>query len=376
MRWPKLTLPGSDTPRDTSMGMLNWLSIIILLFGIFIVLLFGASYTSKATIFLWMLACLLTGAAIGFLFGIPKILQNNQVPPPNATISTPAYQQQVNTNLTEISDWLTKIIVGLGLVNLTKIPPYLSKIANILASGLSQPAKSPSDLAFAFAYSTIVSYTILGFLFGYITTRLYLAGAFSEADQRALRNLSQKTEIIAQKTDEAAGAAKSALQKAEFALLKPSTLSREATQVPEEQLEQLAQAYNQIRSNMTSGNPRRTKMTEVIKEMMAIVPSLTTFDVSQALGETDNGKRLAGYAYIYVRPDYQYLEELVNAFTADPTPFGQYWGIQALGKVLELRPNEKIHPNIFKKLKAFYDQLEKGIDREYELNKILPELKK
>jgi hypothetical protein len=378
MKWPKLIIPGPNTPedasikpQDTSLGILNWLSIILLLLGILIVLLFGASYTGKATILLWMLACLLTGAAIGFLFGIPKILQSNQIPQEDATTKTtkPAYQQQVNTNLTEISDWLTKIIVGLGLVNLTKMPPYLSKVANILAGGLSQPGASPSTIAFAFAYGTIISYSILGFLFGYITTRLYLASAFSKADQNALN-------LIARISEEAAGAAKSALQKAEFALIKPSAISSELIQTPNEQLEQLAQAYNQIRSNMTSGSARTTKMTKVIKEMMDIVPSLTSFDISQALKESDNGKRLVGYAYLYARPDYQFLGELVDAFTTDPTPFGQYWGIQALGKILELRPNEEIPLNIFKKLKAYYNQLGKGIDREYELSRILPELKK
>jgi hypothetical protein len=369
MKWPKFTLPDPNAPKETSMGMLNWLSIVILLFGVLIVVIFGSSLSGKATIFLWMLACLLTGSAIGFLFGIPKILQNNQAPQSAPITITPAYQQQVNTNLTDISDWLTKIIVGLGLVNLSKIQPYLSKVAKILAVGLSQPTASPSGLAFAFAYGTIVSYLVLGFLFGYITTRLYLASAFSEADQKALRT-------IVQKTEEAAGAAQSALQKVEFALIKPSTSFRKGSQIPEEELTQCAQSYNNIRNTMPSGNPRTRKMTEIIKEMMNIVPSLTTFDISQTLKEGDNGKRLGGYAYLYIKPDYQYLEELVDAFTTDKTPFGQYWGIQAMGKILELQPNDKLQPQILKKLKTYYDQLDIGIDREYELKKMLPELKK
>jgi len=358
----------NDNPTNSSMGILNWSLLILVSLGVLIVLLFEVNFSSKATVLLWMLACLLSGTAIGFLFGIPKILQNNQVPPSATTPTTPVYQQQVNTNLTEISDWLTKIIVGLGLVNLTKIPPYLSKIASILATGLSQPAVTPSALAFAFACGIIVSYSILGFLFGYITTRLYLAGAFSEADQRALR-------IIAQKTEEAAGAAKSALQKAELALIKPSDSLLQGNQPPEDQLQKLAEAYNETREKMSSGSLRTRKMTEIIKDMMNVVPSLTAFDISQALKEEDNGKRLAGYAYLYVKPDYQRLEELVDALTADPTPFGQYWGIQALSRVVETQPNAKPQSTILKKLKVYYDQLQKGIDREYELGKLFPELK-
>ncbi|MCL6261478.1 hypothetical protein M3O96_20430 [Aquiflexum sp. TKW24L] len=369
MRWSIKTNQNPDYSKGPSMRMMNWLSGIILFFGIIIVLFFGVNSTGKAIIFIWMLACLLFGAAIGFLFGIPKILQNNQTPLPNGSNSTPAYQQQVNTNLTEISDWLTKIIVGLGLVNLINLPPYLSKVANVFAKGLSMPSGPTMDFSLAFAYGTIISYTILGFLFGYITTRLYLAGAFSEADQRALR-------IIAQKTEDAAGAAKSALQKAEFAMLKPSTLSHESNEIPEEQMNELSISYDNIRSSWEPGKMRTTKMAEIVKEMMALSNSLPTFDVSKALKETDNGKRLAGYAYLYVKPEYKYIEELVNAFTLDPTPFGQYWGIQALEKVLDLMPTQKLSPTIFNKLKTYYDKLAKGNDREYELRRLFPEIKK
>ncbi len=41
-----------------------------------------------------------------------------------------------NTNLTDISDWLTKIIVGVGLVQLGKIRGQLKDAANFVAGGL------------------------------------------------------------------------------------------------------------------------------------------------------------------------------------------------------------------------------------------------
>jgi len=40
-----------------------------------------------------------------------------------------------NTNLEDVSDWLTKIIIGVTLTQLTKIPGYLQSIAdNILVN--------------------------------------------------------------------------------------------------------------------------------------------------------------------------------------------------------------------------------------------------
>src|ERR1041384_5236004 len=131
---------------------------------------------------LWGLACTSVGAALGFLFGIPKILQNDRPVTEAKESKSIDYRQQVNTNLTEISDWLTKIIVGLGLINLSKIPDKLSNIAQVLAVSLN-PTEPSKDKAFALAL--ILCFLILGFLFGYLSTRLFLQSAFSRADQEA-----------------------------------------------------------------------------------------------------------------------------------------------------------------------------------------------
>jgi len=139
------------------------------------------------TSLLWALASLALGAAIGFLFGIPKVLQPQSASASgtrdNEQNQARQYQQQVNTNLTEISDWLTKIIVGLGLINLKAIPVRLVGMADVLAKGLN-----PEDQARerAFALAIIIFFSIMGFLFGYLGTRLFLAGAFSRADTAAI----------------------------------------------------------------------------------------------------------------------------------------------------------------------------------------------
>jgi hypothetical protein len=128
---------------------------------------------------LWSLACVSSGGAVGFLFGIPKILQSDSPAKPPLNAGN-AYRQQVNTNLEQISDWLTKIIVGLGLIHLKSVPTYLHDVAAILALGIGSVE---ADIAFALAL--IPYFLTVGFLFGYLTTRLFLAGAFSRADQAA-----------------------------------------------------------------------------------------------------------------------------------------------------------------------------------------------
>lgn len=127
-------------------------------------------------------ASLTAGLGTGFLFGIPKILQSSTLPEVEGDERAASYRQQVNTNLTEISDWLTKIIVGLGLINLKEIPGILHRTAENVARGMNQAA---AERHLAFATGVLVSFAVLGFLYGYLSTRLVLQGAFSRADREA-----------------------------------------------------------------------------------------------------------------------------------------------------------------------------------------------
>lgn len=160
--------------------------------GLLIVVVKSGLSTNASAPLLWSLGCLASGAFVGFLFGIPKILQGDRQPG-NAVAGQDSaisdYRQRVNTNLEEISDWLTKIIVGLGLINLRSIPPQLNLLSNILASGMEGNNNQ------AFALSLIIYFLILGFLFGYLSTRLFLSRAFALADQAAIALQETKAQI-------------------------------------------------------------------------------------------------------------------------------------------------------------------------------------
>ncbi len=92
------------------------LAVPILAVIVMIVGLIAHEWTSGAMIgVLLALASLVTGLLLGFLFGIPKALQNDH---PESGLQR-AYA--TNTNLEQISDWLTKILVGVGLVEMGKI---------------------------------------------------------------------------------------------------------------------------------------------------------------------------------------------------------------------------------------------------------------
>lgn len=129
---------------------------------------------------LWALACLAIGSLVGFLFGIPRVLQaeslNLNAPPGGQAGGASTYSLKVNTNLEQISDWLTKIFVGLGLVQLQRVPDHLRRASEFIAWGLAPDSKF-------FAGGLILYFSVLGFLGFYLLTRLYIAGALLRAER-------------------------------------------------------------------------------------------------------------------------------------------------------------------------------------------------
>lgn len=123
-------------------------------------------------------ACLVMGALVGFLFGIPKFLQSNRA---QTSLTTAAYQYLPNTNLEEISDWLTKIIVGLGLVQLKSIPLQLQQTSEYIAPKIATSVANQASTT-TLVNSLIIYFPIVGFIGGYLITRMYLSGAIRKAD--------------------------------------------------------------------------------------------------------------------------------------------------------------------------------------------------
>ncbi|MDF0645971.1 MAG: hypothetical protein P0111_18235 [Nitrospira sp.] len=147
-----------------------------------------------------------SGGLLGFLFGIPRTLaratSNNKDKGQPPTIDTAAgkaaitdvRRQTVNTNLEEISDWLTKILVGAGLVQLQNIPTILHK------GGIQfQKSLGNSELA---VLGAIINFSVWGFFAGYLLTRLFLAGAFKLADEGYLADLNTQDVKTAVKVGE------------------------------------------------------------------------------------------------------------------------------------------------------------------------------
>lgn len=148
-------------------------------------------------------ASLFVGGLLGFLFGIPRTLQQSgPLKPAGVTESETAAKgntrqvnYEANTNLEQISDWLTKILVGIGLTQLTVIPGKLQSVASYAANGLGA-----TDASRTYALCLILFFLVCGFVLSYLWTRLYLPGEFARADKdmEALKVSHNALEVSAQ----------------------------------------------------------------------------------------------------------------------------------------------------------------------------------
>jgi hypothetical protein len=82
-----------------------------------------------------------------------------------------------NTNLEQISDWLTKVLVGVGLVQLTNAGGPARRLVGSVGEGLGGTAS-----ARVVAASVMVLSLIWGFLLSYLLTRTRVARAFRQSD--------------------------------------------------------------------------------------------------------------------------------------------------------------------------------------------------
>jgi tetratricopeptide (TPR) repeat protein len=251
-------------------------------------------------------ACLMVGAVLGFLFGLPRILHQEPAPGELGTVA-----HRVNTNLEQISDWLTKILVGLGLANIGRIPDQLTTLSRRLAVALSaQPSAASEQLALA----VVTFFLVLGFLLGYLWTRLELAPAIRQADLSSVGTEDrsrQKVDNLVEKADAALStdspvAIKEGLGWAEQALAKASDddpnripaliakgralhrlgKTREALQVVEEVLarepDHFSARYNKACYRLRVGHP----IQEVL-ETLALAFKLAPFLKDYALWDPD-----------------------------------------------------------------------------------------
>lgn len=336
-------LPASATPtRDyQDIRKVNAALMPLLAVGFLAAIWVGWYACAIGPVLLWCVACLAVGGVVGFLFGIPrsdgKVAHANVLKDAVTTgglqTSPTAGRDNVsirpNTNLEEVSDWLTKIIVGLTLVHLKSIEERVMAISRNAASALSA-APTASDVSAATAL--IVGFAVIGFLCGYLYTRLFLQGAFIRSD----RDMQNYNDVVAKEVSNASPAGTppsgqpsvpsvSERQAAERVLQATPTDRPDEVLAP---LRALAANYERVRGEMRFGAERTRKMTEIANQMKPLALATAPF-LPQLTESFSPGERLAGIIILQMKFDATYIEWLANRLAEEPA-FGGYQAASAL----------------------------------------------
>jgi hypothetical protein len=126
----------------------------------------------------------LAGAALGFLFGLPRPPRDSEKAPEAGAAAGAGSSRdekhywRLNSNLLDISDWLTKAIVGVSLFEGRGAATSFVALTNSAALWLfgsrhGSPAVIPAAIAGA---------AVTGFLFSYLYVQLIISGLVAEAD--------------------------------------------------------------------------------------------------------------------------------------------------------------------------------------------------
>ena len=139
-------------------------------------------------------AAFFVGTIAGFLFGVPKVVagytdtaltakqvNNPQTAPSSAGTTQQESHYRINTNLEDISDWFTKIILGLGLANIGSVVTFVDGAGDATAAAMAQPQGAK-----VMAISGMVYAFVSGFLIVYIWTRTSLKNEFERVETIAV----------------------------------------------------------------------------------------------------------------------------------------------------------------------------------------------
>jgi hypothetical protein len=172
----------------------------------------GAAGSTFALGLLLLGGAALVGGVLGLLFGIPKSVSDpvSVMPPPKSEDAAAETTESsdvrarssyaVNTNLEQISDWLTKIIVGVGLTQISTIQAQFQALAAYFGKAFGEGNAAPLEPSAPVIAALIITYGLTaGFLAGYLLTRMFLPGAFVRADDALRqRNSELRTQIAKQ----------------------------------------------------------------------------------------------------------------------------------------------------------------------------------
>ncbi len=164
-----MTEEGVTTQKASITAFVVWAGALLaagfLLIAVYSVDEWKPSPTALGIGLMWATAMGASGGLLGLLFGIPRAMRSRSEADRN--------RYRENTNLEEVSDWLTKVLVGASLTQIGAILDRLVQVGDFLSPALARESDK-TNAAAAFAIGITVFYFIAGFVIGYVLTRVKL----------------------------------------------------------------------------------------------------------------------------------------------------------------------------------------------------------
>jgi hypothetical protein len=287
----------------------------------------GWKADATGPVLLWVFASFAAGGTAGFLFGIPKsgLPSKSEISVPvssgktgsdmaGGTLASAAdgpHRARPNTNLEEVSDWLTKILVGLTLANLKDINTEVARIS-LNAAAAIRPHPSDSDVSVATAL--VVGFALVGFLAVYLYMRLFVQGAIIRSDDQMhqYRSAVERAERIGEQEPPEAetdpGAAVAVVPSAASVSAAQEVANAAPPNSPElvlQPLRQLASEYETLRQAEDYSPGRTQQMSGIVRRMRPHAIAAAPY-INELIQSTSTGDHLAATVILQMKylPEY------------------------------------------------------------------------
>lgn len=233
------------------------------------------------------IASFLVGALMGFIFGFPH-----------------AENEKQNRSFKDVTEWLTKIIIGLGLVELKT----LYRLFNVNVVALSDSLGLDTNLSLLFG-GLIIAYSIMGFLLGYCIT-------VTEIFKRIVWFNKQVDDLRVKKILEQVPG-----QQVDIKVTSPAEAAESL--IPESNLEELVSILEGMKDYKVFDNSELKKLAVVLYKAKHYELAIKAFETAYEKDKTDFFSLLnAGYILSKKLLRHDLANQLLDKLIADAPKYG------------------------------------------------------
>jgi hypothetical protein len=305
--------------------------------GVLAVVMYSWPLKDGARIFaiaeLFAAAALAVGSLLGLLFGVPRSIGSDAGVSGGSTgaIGVTGVLPTVgaNTNLEQISDWLTKVLVGASLVEFKSIGKGAADLFAAIGPVLDK------DSGTAFAGGLIVYHSVIGFFAGWLYARLRLGAAMSQAD--ALLGYARRAEAAGD-TDSAASAKEAANRTIQAVTPSGTTLQPDPTG-----LTGLVSQYEQLRATEPWGTRRTGAMEDLVRQARRVThnEAFSAQDLRNLIQSGSDGQRVMALGVMEGDTRLADAETIVSVIEAPRSAFEQYHGLYLANLLVASMPKDQ-----------------------------------